>query len=1093
MDSLSEHPVCESCGASLPAPGVACDRCLMRRALELPDSAPLGPGFLDDLPMAGEADVIVGKYTILGTVARGGMGVVYRARQAELNRTVALKMLLGGAHAGDACKKRFLQEAQAAARLNHPAIVKILDWGEDRGQPFFAMEFIEGADLGAKTRGQPLPARRAAEIVLTLAGAIEYAHGQGVLHRDLKPSNVLLDAQGAPRITDFGLAKQLDQEQSLTRSGDLLGTPGYLPPEQASSRFGTVGVRSDVYGLGGILYALLTGRPPFVAGSATEVLRAVAEQEPPGPRQLNASVPADLETICLKCLEKETSRRYPSARALAEDLQRFLAHEPVHARPASAIYKTRKWVEKNRFPAAFAAVAILALILGTAVAWRQAIRAGHARTKAQSSERTARVETAKSREMTAFLKELLGGITPDHALGRDTALLKEMLALAATRADTTLTNQPEVEAEVREVMAATSRQLALLDDAVRHAERALALREQLSGAGHPATLTALNEVALASFERGELERAEKLLQRALEIGGTNWKPDDPERLRVLMDLARVEIARGNYSGAEPRLLSVLEMQKRSPGPDAPPTLRTERAYVSLLQARGLLSEAARRQNKVVEAYRRQLPADAPETLQALAEHAALKVLVGEAQGASMLYQTVLEQQQRTLGREHHHALRTQGSLALLYGRMGRSADGERLLRETLAALKRSYGDTHPDTLAVLGHLGGELMLQDRFTEAAPLVRDVLAAQGQKHGQDHAAAMEANLNLARVRLGLKQPAQAQAIFRDVWQRSSRVLGTNHVLHLTALRQLAVVTADLGDLSGAEKLLREAVAAHQRALAAKHRETLLAASQHARVLSRLGRTEEAATLLRETLALQESSLSTIHPETVASTRELAAIYTTLGRTNEAHELEVKLAGREQRSGSAFAPGATGMRLGNLAYARADQLLREGKFAEAEPMLRMLVVSQLKSSPPTNEVVLSLRASLGRVLSEWAWAERGTDEARERAREAEQILGECVAVRERGPNSPRWRLPDTRSRHGFAQLAVLANEDSPAPESRATRLVQMEKLLLDGANALDAESSVTISYRREAATRLLRLYEFWPKPGPAARWQERVDALK
>jgi serine/threonine protein kinase len=218
MVRASDHAICENCGAALAAPGAECDRCLMRRALESPDSGPLGPGFLDDLPMPGESDVIVGKYTILATVARGGMGVVYQARQAPLNRVVALKMLLGGTHASDDFRRRFLQEAQAAARLNHPAIVKILDWGEDNGQPFFAMEFIEGADLGAKMRGQPLSPRRAAEIVLTLAEAIEYAHSQGVLHRDLKPSNVLLDSHGAPRITDFGLAKQLDQESTSLRA-----------------------------------------------------------------------------------------------------------------------------------------------------------------------------------------------------------------------------------------------------------------------------------------------------------------------------------------------------------------------------------------------------------------------------------------------------------------------------------------------------------------------------------------------------------------------------------------------------------------------------------------------------------------------------------------------------------------------------------------------------------------------------------------------------------------------------------------------------------------------------------------------------------
>jgi serine/threonine-protein kinase len=243
--------------------------------------------------------VIADKYRVLETIGRGAMGVVYRASQENLGRIVAVKMLTGGALAGEESRQRFVQEAKHAASLRHPNIVTVFDWGEDRGQPYFSMEFVEGRSLAELVREGPLEVGIAVRFMRSIAGAVGYAHDQGIVHRDLKPSNVLVDALGEPKVADFGLAKQLGEDAGLTLSGQILGTPGYLSPEQTSTRHGSVGPLSDVYALGALFYCLLTGKPPFSAGTIPETLRQVSEHEPVPPCRLNPSVPRDLETICL--------------------------------------------------------------------------------------------------------------------------------------------------------------------------------------------------------------------------------------------------------------------------------------------------------------------------------------------------------------------------------------------------------------------------------------------------------------------------------------------------------------------------------------------------------------------------------------------------------------------------------------------------------------------------------------------------------------------------------------------------------------------------------------------------------------------------
>ncbi len=349
----------------------------LRSPHDQPTAALVGQG-TSATPGASEPTRIryFGDYEILREIARGGMGVVFQARQVSLNRTVALKMILSGQLANDTDVKRFYTEAEAAANLDHPGIVPIFEVGQHEGQHYFSMGFVEGQSLSQRLAEGPLPAREAAELIRRVSEAIEYAHLRGVIHRDLKPANILLDANGNPRVTDFGLAKKVQGDSRLTGSGQIMGTPSYMPPEQAGGPRGEVGPAADVYALGATLYALLTGRPPFQAASAMDTVIQVISDEPIPPRRLNRSIPRDLETVCLKCLEKAPRRRYDSARSLAEELERFLLGEPIVARPVGSAERAVKWVRRRPVIAGLIAavlVAVLGGLIGTSLALRAAL------------------------------------------------------------------------------------------------------------------------------------------------------------------------------------------------------------------------------------------------------------------------------------------------------------------------------------------------------------------------------------------------------------------------------------------------------------------------------------------------------------------------------------------------------------------------------------------------------------------------------------------------------------------------------------------------------------------------------------------------
>ncbi|MBX3743919.1 MAG: protein kinase [Verrucomicrobiae bacterium] len=385
---MTDGTRCPTCQAPLSAgaPEGLCTRCAFERML--------GALPVHGLDGARGFPRPFGDYQLLGEIARGGMGVVYRARQVTLDRPVALKVILSAHAASQEFAERFRVEARSAAGLDHPNIVPIYEIGEREGEPFFSMKLVEGETLaercartwkGGDRRPDAHRIRQFASLVATLARGVHYAHERGVLHRDIKPNNVLLDRDDTPYLTDFGLAKAIEADGGVTRTWALLGTPAYMAPEQARGEARSLTIAVDVYGLGAVLYELLTGRPPFSGGTSVETLRQVVDEDPRPPGRLNPSLDRDLETICLKCLEKTPPARYPSAAALADDLERWLCHQPIAARPSTPTERLRKWVRRRPGMALAAASALLAMVAVTVVSTFAAIRTHSARMAAEEA------------------------------------------------------------------------------------------------------------------------------------------------------------------------------------------------------------------------------------------------------------------------------------------------------------------------------------------------------------------------------------------------------------------------------------------------------------------------------------------------------------------------------------------------------------------------------------------------------------------------------------------------------------------------------------------------------------------------------------
>ena len=806
---------CGKCGAALSgyAPDGLCAACLLESAFEDQDLA------------AGEQSkaaplLAFNDYELLEEIARGGMGVVYRARQKSLNRPVAIKMILGGHLANAAELKRFRAEAETAAQLQHPNIVAIHEVGEHAGQPFFSMDLVEGRNLAQLVRDEPLPSRKAAAYLKTIAEVVQYAHSRGVLHRDLKPSNILVDEHDQPRITDFGLAKRFgvppsggsgdeqtvtaaksepakaETPNDLTITGQVLGSPSFISPEQAAGLKAAIGPASDVYSLGAILYHLLTARPPFVAETLTQTLRMVAEQEPVSPRLLNASVPRDLETICLKCLEKDPRRRYASAQELADELGLLLGSKPIHARPVSMVAKIHRWCLRNK-PLAATGTAILALLLVVAIGSPIAlIRINRERVRAQAQA--------------AFLASLLEGVGPSVAQGRDTALLKEILTNAEAQVGKDLARYPDAEADMRLVIGKTYIDLGDFTNALAVTQEALRLRKAYFGPRHITVAQALNNLGAIKAEMGDLAAAEGCDRQALEMKTALLGPEDPDVATTMSNLGYRLLSRGDFAGAEPLLREALRIRLKKLDPQSRDVAMSRNNLAMVLWSRGEFDEAESQFREALAIFRKLYPGNHPAVATLLNNVGDVLRQQGRLEDAERMMREALAMRQKVLPPRHPNTAYTLHNLATVLERRGKLDDAESSHKQAVAVLQESLGTNHQYVSEALCTFAILLGRKGDLAGAEAMLRESLATAERALGKDNPGATEPLDRLAILLAAIGDFGTAANLLTNALAILRKSAGAEHPDLIPALRHLAWVRQQQGDPAAAESLYREATA-------------------------------------------------------------------------------------------------------------------------------------------------------------------------------------------------------------------------------------------------------------------------------------------
>lgn len=596
-------------------------------------------------------------YEVTRLLGRGGMGVVYEARQIALDRLVAIKVVRSGSFASDAEVVRFRNEAEAVAQLDHPHIVPIYEVGSYRGRHFFSMKRIGGSSLDRKLAEYAENPRASARLVAIVAGAIHHAHQRGILHRDLKPANILIDEAGDPHVTDFGLAKRIDGDGELTQSDVLVGTPSYMAPEQTTRSLGAVSTATDVYGLGTILYATLAGRAPFTGTTLVETLDLVRTQYPEPPSRLNPKVPRDLEVICRKCLEKEPGRRYPSAQALADDLERWLRGEPIEARPVGPVVRALMWCRRNRLVAAAAVLALASLIGGLAgVTWKW---------------REAERERARSEGVVAFLTRRLFSRADDElaSRGRDPSV-RQMLDDAAATLGGWLDGQPDVEAQVRETIGGAYLSLGQYQPAEAQLRKSIELAERSGGSADRVVLRARGLLGTLLGRTGRGGESEELLRRDLADCRRALGALDPVTLDIVERLGETLERLGRFDEAEALLRQNLADRERVFKPEHPETLRSVYLLSRLLLERQRLNEAKDLAYRYAHDVQCARGSNHPDRIVALTNQGDVARAAGRHDEALVYYRQAAVEAGRILGPEHPATHAAEANLAGFLGARG---------------------------------------------------------------------------------------------------------------------------------------------------------------------------------------------------------------------------------------------------------------------------------------------------------------------------------------------------------------------------------------------------------------------------------------
>ncbi len=802
-----------------------------------------------DDPAATETELpsVIGPYAILRLLGEGGMGRVYLARESQPERLVALKVVRSFSRdAGD----RLRREVELLAQLEHPGIARLYAAGEARignvAWPWLALEYVEGLDLLAHAESAALDRAARLRLLIAICRAVHHAHLRGIVHRDLKPGNILVDASGAPRVLDFGIARLVeDAGPGMTEIGQVLGTVPYMSPEQFDGDSSRLDARSDVYALGVIAYELLSGRLPHPRlGRSTlfEAVDIVRNERPPALDTVTASARGDLSLVVMKALETERERRYPSAEALAEDLAAVLEHRPVQARAPTRRYLLQRFVRRHRALSATLAAAAAILVVATIVSLRFALAEARARSEAEA-------RSAETAAVNGFLTTMLASADPSSARGRELSVADVVDRAEAGLAE--LDGQPRVRAGVLETLAATRASLGQYESALALTDRALAGAAE-AGLDAAAGALLLRRRASMLTELGRFDEAGE----AIAAARTTMPADAPalDRLGLALTAARLDQEAGRADVAAEGLRGVLAGAAAidAGSLDAGGRLRhadlldITRGNLSILLAeRGALEEAAVLLTASLDARRARHGEDDPRTLASRHKRASLEFTRGNLAAAEDEARATLAAQRRVLGDVHAATLTTMQTLANVLLSRERLDEGEALTREALAGFEQLLGESHAQTLASMNALAYLLEQRRRLDEAEALYRRVLAIVARS-GETHPTTFAPRNNLAMLLLDRDRAADALAEFRVLVAGAVAALGDDHP-------NVAIFRSNLGlcltELRRDDEAIAVLEAAHARlaaTLGPDHARTRKAAERLADVLARNGRGDEARSL-------------------------------------------------------------------------------------------------------------------------------------------------------------------------------------------------------------------------------------------------------
>jgi non-specific serine/threonine protein kinase/serine/threonine-protein kinase len=754
------------------------------------DASGLGPTrAMDPAEMAGAA---IGRYRLLQKIGEGGMGEVWLAEQKEpVRRRVALKLIKAGMNTREVIA-RFASERQALALMDHPAIAKVFDAGStSQGAPYFVMEYVAGVPITAYCDNHRLSTRERLELFIRVCEGMQHAHQKAIIHRDLKPSNMLVtevDGKAAPKIIDFGVAKALTQRLTadtvFTRAGVMIGTPEYMSPEQALSSGEDIDTRTDVYSLGIILYQLLAGVPPLELRKIAfdEFLRRLREEDPPKPstkirtqdpatsaevarqrqtepQTLAKQMRGDLDSIALKALEKERSRRYGSPSDLAADIGRYLRNEPVLAVPASAAYRSRKFAHRHRATLVTLCAFALVLILAAVVSVWQGVRATRQRSRADE-------ETAIAKAVNQFLQDdLLSQANPDAEKPDPDIKVRVLLDRAAAQVGKRFAHQPLVESAVRRTIGNTYRHLGLWSAAEQQMRRAYELSRAYRGASDLETLDILRELSYIVSDQGKDVEALNMTKTVFEAESRKLGPEAPRTVHTMQDLGVAYLGVHRYAQAEPLLKKALEVQSRSLGYDNILTLYTIESLAALYIHETRYAEAEALLSKALESCRHLYGPDHPNTQREM--FGLVRVLFGEGKypEAENLATEGLAVMQRVKGPRHPDTLTTARQLGQIYTEEGKWTQAISLLEKTAQDLRETLGPAHQRTLSAESALAWAYDSLGDLSHAEHIWRGVLQGYRQLGSDGESDAADITELLGQNLIRQRKCDQAESLLRQ----------------------------------------------------------------------------------------------------------------------------------------------------------------------------------------------------------------------------------------------------------------------------------------------------------------------------------------